>query len=140
MLPSLVRIGLDESQDESSSRRSNGAGLPRAGRVISAREPKPTHWTRAIPARPDARLWPLHEVGRLTSQSSNVPGDVCYTRRVCFSLLLCLSLLSLSVCPEKLSSAKLLRKRCKIQRHFLFVPFECLLDSQLEKRLRWEHS
>jgi len=37
-------------------------------------KPKPTHWTRAIPAPPDARLWPLHEVGRLISQSNNIPG------------------------------------------------------------------
>ncbi len=78
----MLRPELDEIQAESNGRQSNGAGLPGAGRVLSAWEPKPTHWTRAIPARPDARPWPPHEVGRRPSQCSNVPEDVCYTRRV----------------------------------------------------------
>jgi len=52
MLPSIVRIRLDEFQDESNSCRSNGAGLPRAGRVFSAREAEANALDSGNPSSP----------------------------------------------------------------------------------------
>lgn len=108
MLPSYcVPIEFDEIRDESNGRHSNGAGLPRAGRVFSAWEPA------LDPGQ--FQLAPMHVHGQcmrsdVAQVNAAMSREMSVTQGAYGFHCFCVALHPLAMCP---SSAKLPRNDVK---------------------------